>query len=78
MSVLLFFQCLGCLLHSWIRSRTLCASGCREAAEAWEAAFVELAEGRLQRKAAGGGLRLSFSAERSVADELARVSTVAA
>lgn len=53
-------------------------SFCREAAEAWEAAFVKLAEGRLQRRAASGGLRLSFSAERSVADELARVITVAA
>ena len=49
--------------------------GCREAAEAWEAAFVDLAKGRLLRKATGGGLRLSFSAERSVADELARVGT---
>jgi hypothetical protein len=50
--------------------------GCREAAEAWEAAFVDLAKGRLLRKAMSGGLRLSFSAERSVADELARVSAV--
>lgn len=47
---------------------------CRDAAEAWEAAFVQLAHGRLQRMATSGGLRLSFSSERSVADELARVS----
>lgn len=44
---------------------------------------MELARGQLSTLAAGAGLRLSFSAERSVADELAResyadVSTVSA
>ena len=47
----------------------------REAALAWEAAFVGLAAGRLSAMAQGAGLRLSFSAERSVQDELAREST---
>lgn len=47
----------------------------REAAMAWEAAFVRLAGGRLSEMAAGAGLRLSFSSERSVQDELAREST---
>ncbi|KAI3436838.1 hypothetical protein D9Q98_006248 [Chlorella vulgaris] len=46
----------------------------RPAALAWEAAFVELAGGRLSEMAAAAGLRLSFSAERSVQDELARES----
>ena len=47
---------------------------CRAAAEAWEAAFLRLARTNLSAMAAGAGLRLSFSAERSVADELARES----
>lgn len=47
---------------------------CRAAAEAWEAAFVELARTQLSVMAASAGLRLSFSSERSVADELARES----
>ena len=46
----------------------------RAAAEAWEGAFVELARTQLSAMAAAAGLRLSFSAERSVADELARES----
>ena len=47
----------------------------RAAAEAWEAAFLDLAAGNLSAMATEAGLRLSFSAERSVADELAREST---
>lgn len=50
-------------------------AGCREAAEAWEAAFLRLAHHKLSRMVSDAGLRLSFSAERSVADELAREST---
>ncbi|KAL4425014.1 hypothetical protein ABPG77_002899, partial [Micractinium sp. CCAP 211/92] len=46
----------------------------RDAALAWEAAFVGLAAGRLTEMAEAAGLRLSFSAERSVQDELARES----
>lgn len=46
----------------------------RGAALAWEAAFVELASGLLSEMAEGVGLRLSFSTERSVQDELARES----
>ena len=46
----------------------------RAAAEAWEDTFVELARTQLSAMAAAAGLRLSFSAERSVADELARES----
>lgn len=46
----------------------------REAAEAWEAAFIELARTKLTQMADEAGLRLSFSAERSVTDELARES----
>ncbi len=42
---------------------------------AWEAAFVQLASTRLAAMAEGAGLRLSFSTERSVQDELAREST---
>ena len=42
---------------------------------AWEAAFVGLATGRLSDMAAAVGLRLSFSTERSVQDELSREST---
>ncbi|EIE26672.1 multidrug efflux transporter AcrB transmembrane domain-containing protein [Coccomyxa subellipsoidea C-169] len=49
---------------------------------AWEAEFIELARTKLTQMADEAGLRLSFSAERSVTDELAResyadVSTVA-
>jgi hypothetical protein len=47
----------------------------REAAVAWEAAFLKLAHRKLSRMAEKAGLRLAFSAERSVADELAREST---
>ena len=47
---------------------------CRAAAEAWEAAFLELAAGELSAMARAAGLGLSFSAERSVQDELARES----
>lgn len=47
----------------------------REAALAWEAAFVRLASTQLTAMAEGAGLRLSFSTERSVQDELAREST---
>lgn len=47
---------------------------CRAAAEAWEAAFIELAKTNLTEMAREAGLMLSFSAERSVADELARES----
>ena len=47
---------------------------CRVAAEAWEAAFLELAAGELSAMAGAAGLDLSFSAERSVQDELARES----
>lgn len=43
-------------------------------ATAWEAALVRLAGGRLSQMAASAGLRLSYSTERSVADELARES----
>ena len=39
---------------------------------AWEKAFIELAQTRLQELAAEANLRLSFSSERSVEDELAR------
>lgn len=42
---------------------------------AWEAAFVELAAGRLTGMAAAAGLSLSFSTERSVQDELGRESS---
>lgn len=53
-----------------------CMPSCaRAAAEAWEAAFLRLAAGNLSAMAAEAGLRLSYSAERSVADELAREST---
>lgn len=44
------------------------------AAEAWEAAFIELASGKLTEMAATAGLALSFSAQRSVEDELSRES----
>jgi Niemann-Pick C1 protein len=47
----------------------------REAALAWEAAFVQLAATKLTNMAEGAGLRLSLSTERSVEDELAREST---
>ena len=48
---------------------------CRAAAEAWEAAFVELARTTACRLwPPARGCRLSFSSERSVADELARES----
>ena len=47
---------------------------CRAAAEAWEAEFIELARTKLTQIADEAGLRLSFSAERSVTDELARES----
>eukprot|EP00884_Botryococcus_braunii_P021147 jgi/Botrbrau1/7716/Bobra.0159s0148.1 len=46
----------------------------RAAALAWEAAFVELAKGKLSLMAEKAGLRLSFSSQRSVQDEVARES----
>lgn len=52
-----------------------CPRSRREAALAWEAAFVRLASTRLAAMAEGAGLRLSFSTERSVQDELSREST---
>lgn len=45
---------------------------CRDAALAWEKAFIQLAQTRLQDLAAQANLKLSFSSERSVEDELAR------
>lgn len=39
---------------------------------AWEKAFIHLAQTRLQDLAAQANLKLSFSSERSVEDELAR------
>lgn len=39
---------------------------------AWEKAFIHLAQTRLQDLAAQADLKLSFSSERSVEDELAR------
>ncbi len=44
----------------------------RKAALAWEAAFLKLAKGRLSDMAAAANLSLSYSAERSVQDELSR------
>lgn len=46
----------------------------QEEAEAWEAAFLDLAAGKLTEMAASAGLQLSFSAQRSVQDELERES----
>lgn len=60
-----------------LTSALCCPAPCpapREAALAWEAAFVQLASTRLAAMAEGAGLRLSFSTERSVQDELARES----
>ena len=45
---------------------------CRNAALAWEKAFIHLAQTRLQDLASQANLKLSFSSERSVEDELAR------
>ena len=42
---------------------------------AWEAAFVRLAAGNLTAMCEAAGLRLSYSAERSVEDELSRESS---
>ncbi len=42
---------------------------------AWEAAFVRLASGNLTAMCQAAGLRLSYSAERSVEDELSRESS---
>ena len=42
---------------------------------AWEAAFVRLAYGNLTAMCQAAGLRLSYSAERSVEDELSRESS---
>jgi Niemann-Pick C1 protein len=47
----------------------------RVAAEAWEAAFIRWAEEGLTEAAEAAGLGVAFSAERSVADELAREGT---
>ncbi len=60
--------------HSFCETVPDRTRGCRAAAEAWEAAFVQLARTQLSAMAANAGLRLSFSSERSVADELARES----
>lgn len=46
----------------------------RRDVEAWEAAFLDLAAGKLTEMAAVENLRLSYSAERSVQDELSRES----
>jgi Niemann-Pick C1 protein len=46
----------------------------RRAAEAWEAVFLDLAAGKLTQMAGDAGLRLSYSTERSVEDELKRES----
>jgi hypothetical protein len=46
----------------------------REAALAWEAAFLKLAADELAPAVQAAGLALSFSTERSVADELRRES----
>ena len=48
---------------------------CRDAALAWEAAFLKLAATEVRAMAEAAGLRLSFSAERSVQDELSRESS---
>ena len=45
---------------------------CRAAAEAWEAKFIQLAQRQLSDMASEAHLRLAFSSERSVEDELAR------
>ena len=55
---------------------------CRPAALAWEAAFLELAHTQLTDMASAANLSLSFSAERSIQDEIDRetytdMSTVA-
>jgi len=47
----------------------------RASAMAWEAAFVRLASGNLTAMCQAAGLRLSYSAERSVEDELSRESS---
>ena len=47
---------------------------CREAALAWESAFLQLAAHEITAMAGAAGLRLSFSTERSVQDELSRES----
>ena len=48
---------------------------CREATLSWEAVFLQLAANELTAMAEDAGLRLSFSAERSVEDELSRESS---
>lgn len=45
---------------------------CRPAAQAWEAKFIRLAQTNLTNLATEAHLRLAFSSERSVEDELAR------
>ena len=47
---------------------------CREAALAWESAFLHLASDKITEMASVAGLRVSFSTERSVQDELSRES----
>ena len=42
---------------------------------AWEAAFVRLAAGNVTAMCEAAGLKLSYSAERSVEDELSRESS---
>ncbi len=58
------------------------APSCRPAALAWEAAFLELARTQLADMASAANLSLTFSAERSIRDEIDRetytdMSTVA-
>ena len=48
---------------------------CRDAALAWEAAFLKLAATEVRVMAETAGLRVSFSTERSVQDELSRESS---
>ena len=50
-------------------------SDLKESSAAWEAEFIGLAEGKLTSMVESRNLRLSFSTERSVADELSREST---
>lgn len=45
---------------------------CRAASEAWEAKFIHLAKTSMSDMASEAHLRLAFSSERSVEDELAR------
>ena len=64
--------CVDCLHSVTIVTRGRCIDECRDAALAWETAFLQLAQTRLKDLAAEANLKLSFSSERSVEDELAR------